>query len=521
MSIQHFLDWSGGLQTRTSRFLRKPNEWAVLVNGHTDEIGAVTKRPGYKKVGGTFETGNAITGIGDGGTYLYAGSNNTADSAGQLKYNNSSTAPVGGTWTAVSGGTAIPTDIYYQIVPFAETQRVYIVGAKTVATDEDHFMKTLSATFGTPGTTADVSGAPRSRFAIRWRDRIYHGYCARNTGWSTGNWYNETVEYKANRIIYSNVPTNGAITYEDQGVSGYANFLDLDDDCTGVGTNNDSFLAWTRRSMWVRSGDTTLTWKKRYSIGCVSGYTVQNMDLYTIWLGRKGFYAYAGGKPQLISNGISGIISGITSPQSAFAAPSHDDDHYRCYVGTLTIEGRTFKNCVIQYTLSTNSWAVYSYRVATATTDTITSMGVFDDGTTQRVYFGTSNGQVYVMGEPEDVTQIYADGNQTDETYDITFWARTGKEDNGTPHEIKNSNKLIVYSENAQNTKVNVITDPVATNGDPRPLGQIHKEIEEFTIDPPQHYWSQIEFTETSQRPSLKINGFSKNFDKTTTFVKE
>lgn len=513
MAKIHTLELSGGLQNRTSRFMRQTNELKLLINGHTDSIGSLTKRLGFRKVGATVQSGKSITGLADAGTYLYVGSNNSGDTAGQLKYNNSATDPVAGTWTAVSGGTAIPANVYYSIVPFAEIKALIIAGATTSPSTGANFMTTLTATYAAPGTTTDVSNAPKSKFAIRFRDRIYHGYCAENAGWTTTHWYNETVAVKPNRIVFSEPPMAGALTYEDQGVSGYSNFLDLGDDCTGLAaTPNDQLAGFTANSMWILSGDATLSWRKRFNIGCDSHWSIRNADVYTFWFNRNGIYAYSGGKPEKISTRIQPIIDAISDPTAVFAE-TPDDDHYRLWVGTLTLEGLTFYNCVLQYTLSTNSWTIYSYSVPTTPTNSSTfkMFGSFNQGSKTRMYAGSSVGQVYVLSEPADTgtSLIYTDGDQTSETYPISFLARTAQFDFGSPSEEKLITAVVIYSTNGQGASFLVRTDPKTSNGEFLNVGQIEDDIEIFEVPNSAAYWHQFEVTETSNNPPLTFEGFS------------
>lgn len=511
MAWVHFLETTGGLQNRTSRFLRKPNEWKLLINGHNDEVGSTTKRLGFVKFGDTFQSGKSVTSVMSGGQYLYGSSNNAGATATQLKYYNA------GTWTASSGGTALPASVNVRFAPLAETKSVFIAGSNTTATAQSDFMVTQKATYAAPGTTANVTNAPRSKFIVRHRDRMYHGYCAENSNWSTTHWYNETVAVKPNRIVYSNAPSAGAVTYEDQGVSGYANFLDMDGDNTGIASNADQFIAWTPQSLWTLTGDTSLQWKRRYFIGCDSGYSVVNVDVYTFFYNRNGIYAYSGGKPEKISTKIQPIINAITSPSACFA-DSPDDDHYRLFCGSLTLEGFTWPNCCIQYTLSTNSWSVYSYTVPTSSSDTITSAGSWFDGTKQRVYIGSSAGQVYRLTEPADTTanQSFADGDQASEISPITFFARSAELNYDIPQGQKQASQMAVYATSPVGLKVEGRADPASSDGQFKGIGQVSKEIQTFPVPLNAGYWHQYQFTETSTNPPLALQGFSVDASQTT-----
>lgn len=520
MSVTRYTEWSGGMQNRTSRFLQQPNEWDVLLNGHTDEVGATNKRPGFKRVGtAAVDSTKSIQSLDTAGQYIYA-----LSSTPILKYNDSPTTPVSGTWQTVTvNNVALVANTYAVFVPFAEIKAFIMCGAKAPAVKTPlavgDFNETKTATYAAPSPVARMTNAPMSRWGIRYRDRLYHGYCAPSPTWTGATWFNEAnTVVKPNRIVFSNTPAAGAITYEDQGITGYLNFLDMDDDNTGLAVNSDKLLAFTPGATWIREGDATLTWKKMYSIGCDSGFTVKNLDIYTLFFNRNGIYAYSGGKPQKISNKIQPIIDSIISPAATFAA-CPDDDHYRLWVGTLTIRGKTFKNCLIQYTLSTNAFSIYSYRVPMTVNDTWTSFGTFNDGTKTRMYAGTSSGEVHILAEPGDTTLVYSDGDQASQTQPITFWARTPKFDHNLPEEMKDTDRIVIFSEQAQGTLVNVIADTVQSDSQPRNLGQIHREVEVLTVNPHTAYWHQYEFIESSTNASLKINGFALQHQQSTQLI--
>lgn len=513
------------MQNRTSRFLQRPNEWELLINGHADEIGSTTKRLGFKEVGANqMVADKSVFMVQSGGTYLYA-STNDADSSETAIYVNSKTDdPVTGTWSVVAGGTALPASCYVQAQPFAEIKSVFFAGSNTTAAALTDFMYTQKATYADSDAKVDSQYAPRSRWIIRYRDRIYQGYCAKAADWTGPNWNGETVDVKPHRVIFSNAPATGALTFENQGASGYKNFIDLDNDNTGLGTNNDQIILFTSRSMTVRYGSETIEGipdsRVKFAVGCSSGFTIRNLDIYTFWYNTKGIWVYSGGKPEKISTPIQPIIDLISSPSACFA-DTPDDDHYRLWVGTLTIDGKTFYNCVINYTLSTNSWSVYSHSVtATPSTGTFVSFGSYTDSSRQHLYAGTSDGRVVMFSDSADSSKTYSDGDQSGRTFPIQLIARTPKLDYGLPHEKKDATDIVVYSTSGQQTAVAIAADQASSNGQFVTVGKLKNGIDRFSIPVPAAYYHQIEFTDNSTVAPTVIQGFSINVRQDTSFIK-
>jgi hypothetical protein len=567
------LDFSGGIMRTTSRFLQRDNQLSLSVNNHGDNIGSMTKRPGFIKAGDDFESDKNIDALGAGRTYLYGGSNNSGNTAGQLKYNDT-VDPLGGTWTAVTGGTAIPTNVRYNFVAFPQANTLVVAGAKDNPTVAGDYMVTQVVNETTPGTAADATNAPRSRFIARFRDRIYHGNCY--AAWPDG------AAIKKQRVAYSRVPQAGILRYintsgngavstapgataigstsvtldsatsfgaegtfhlgtqrnisytgkssndltgipnagdgsikKNQKVGAYAtqdpyfDFFDVDAPITGMISNNDALYTWTATGMWRYTGDSL---KKLFSIGCVSHWSIKNIDIFTLWYDGQTVWASGGGKPEDIGRPVYELLRQVSNPSATFAeAP--DNDHYRLHVGTLEVDGITYRNCFLQYTISSNRWDIYSLTVYDkAANSTITSAASYNDGDKTRMFFGSSKGQVYRLSEsydrPSDI--IYSDGNVEGEMYPIQWLVKTKKYDFGEPEEIKAVAAYTVYSTRSQgmDMKVSIDNSPFVNLGQP-----IKKPTERVSAHHDVGHTMQYEFSETSTYPAVSVEGFSANIN--------
>ena len=48
---RNYLDQSGGMQRRTTRYMQRDNEWNLIFNGRLAKVGGITKRHGYTQLG--------------------------------------------------------------------------------------------------------------------------------------------------------------------------------------------------------------------------------------------------------------------------------------------------------------------------------------------------------------------------------------------------------------------------------------------------------------------------------------
>lgn len=438
-------EFSGGMQNTTSRFLQKDNELSLLLNGHTDNIGSITKRLGYRKCGDAdIQDGESPSILYDGGTYLYSAVSNASNV--KVWHNDDAADPRTGTWTETTGGTALPDDINVSMARFTELKQLYIVGAKSAPTAASDFMVTqvVAAEPTVPETKADASTAqfPRAKYVVRWLDRLYFGYCY-------ATWVTEGALIKSNRVVYTEAPAAGALAGQTINDAAFTNFFEIDDPITGMAPGADALTVFTKTALWDYTIDSL---KRKYSIGCENHNTIRSLDIYTLWYSslNNGIYARSGGKPEKISNKISPIVKAIANPSACFAWV--DDEHYYLYVGTLTLDGNSYQNCVLAYSIETNTWAIYKFRLpySSGTTEyTMTAAGEFTNSSSvTRPFFAASTGQAYQLSHPGDSTKWYKDGDQSNETFAIELKAQTKSFDLGTPEQRKYTDRGAVFATN-------------------------------------------------------------------------
>ncbi len=168
------LDVSGGVQTATSRFLRKKNEVIASKNAAFNiKIGSATRRLGYEQVGKTIEAGKEGLGA---NIYKYGSSNkimvainDSIDSAATIRYLDN-----GGYWTNLITDGAPNT----RFKMFNFLDEMYVVGYS--ASHNTYYPTTNVDSTLTTSITRNVFGAPRARFIDEFQNGLILMNCEVN-----------------------------------------------------------------------------------------------------------------------------------------------------------------------------------------------------------------------------------------------------------------------------------------------------------------------------------------------------
>lgn len=105
----------------------------------------------------------------------------------------------------------------------------------------------------------------------------------------------------------------------------------------------------------------------------------------------SGFYKFTyNSQPTEISRRVNDFVKAIPRANYANVIGVYDGtDAIKWSVGPLTVEGVTYSNCQMRYTLSTQIWTIYDFGAAA-----FTALIIYDDGTTIEQVAGTSTGLV-------------------------------------------------------------------------------------------------------------------------------
>ena len=471
MATLRFHEFSGGLQSATTRFLRPANELTRAINVDFNKPGGIRKRLGYSKFSDTVNSGQNITGLHsyyrlNGDSYLLVSS--------QANLYRST----GGVWTAMAG---LASGANYEFATFIDEVFVCGYNSSTRAFDT---IKNLDATALT--TTNNLTSAPNAKIPIVFRQRLYL----------------ISLADRRSAFQYSATPTSSGtvITWPTTNIEEVR--TDDGDELIGAGEVANRLVLFKQNSMheWNEASIIQVA-----SVGTPSHRSIVNSGQYLFFFSRsqaiKGFYAYGGGQPKLISGKIQEWCDGIADSGLSSIAGWKQGNDIVWYVGTITIGAETFSNSCIVYHLISNTWRIYQLD------DAVLCTAPFISSNTQRPYVGTSDGDVHQMAVPGDTT--YGDNGAA-----IAALFRTTELDLGSQEEVKRLSRSMFFAEEAQGLQVAMRAD----GGNWKSLGQLTKTVNEFSFLGSKGYYMEFEGKESSVNAPFTFLGFSISAELDSTF---
>lgn len=262
-------DLSGGLQTSTSRLLKKENQVIASKNAaYNIIIGSAVRRPGYEQVGESIAPGNdgLYGGVFKSGehSYLLAAHNNAAGTATILRYLDN-----GGYWTDLT--SAFEPNTYLDAVNHLD--ELYVCGS-TLYSEKYAGLINIDGSKNV-STTRNVYAAPKAKFITEYSGKLV----ALNV--QIGN-----AKYK-DRAYISSGPV-GVITYVQNAQKGLLKQLSVDSvRYLKAGMTIDIYSAGTNYkavdSLYIISVD------KNRNVITFADTTIDLKDNDEIWLeDRKG-----------------------------------------------------------------------------------------------------------------------------------------------------------------------------------------------------------------------------------------
>lgn len=163
---------------------------------------------------------------------------------------------------------------------------------------------------------------------------------------------------------------------------------------TGMFEVPRALLIFTQNTITRIYGATSIDAYPAYNVGTYSQESIIQTKTGILFHHSSGIYQFDyGGQPVEISRRVIDFIQAIPRTNYGNITAVWDGfDAVEWAIGQVTVEGITFTNCVLRYTLSTQVWTVYDY-----VGNYITSMISFDDGTNLNQIMGTSAGKVGAM----------------------------------------------------------------------------------------------------------------------------
>lgn len=228
---------------------------------------------------------------------------------------------------------------------------------------------------------------------------------------------------------------------------------------TGLGEVSGLLVVLKDRSMYTWNNRSTQA-DTSYAVGCDSQKSIVNCGSALCFYNAKGYWLTTGEQPVKISRKIQKFIDGRTS---TFLVSSYgNEDYMYSSLGDCTVDGESYTNVVVRYSMNTKEWTVYSYPYQ------VRCFAFYDD-TTEKIVIGSSESKII---------QIESTAND-DLGSDITFELKSHELDFGSRGINKQiTERAIGYCLNPFNTILQVQSD----NGNWQTLGVLNKDIENFLI---------------------------------------
>lgn len=477
-----------------------PPDAPVLLNGVTNawKLGALTKDTGYSRVSTQIQSGKSITGayhfIQDPSTekMLVTVDDATSDDT-QLFYKTTA-----GAWTEIGAAeTAWANVAGAKVEMLGFLGYCFFVGYSAV----DGFLPVGSLTGTTFSTSTNVTGMPQAKFILKYRSRIY----LLNVKYG-GTHY----PYRA---VASGIPSAGSISWSTAGApdSSTGGFFDIDyeHEITGGAVNWDKMVIFTDESAYMYDQSSL---KEVWAEGCSSHRTIKKKGVYLIWANGDGVWVSTGGQPQNIAGEMIDFIR-AGNPADFFGEVV--DEVYHLYVGTVTVNGITYTNCVLKFNIAVSTWESREYA------SNMTIFARYKNPTTKkkRLYMGDADGNVWDKAKYTDSTLIssdkYVDTNNTGVEIPVNFvLAPVVLSDLSDLDYVKS---LIAYSDRGQGLtlKYRVIDRNSQVLNEFQPLGKIETMInhfEDLSLD--KGAIIQIAGAENSKDPYFSFYGFALEIDK-------
>lgn len=416
------MNHSGGMITEVVDSLMPDGSYRLIMNLDDDIVGGLRVRRGESAVGSQVQDNKVCLGLynfRDSGSgtdnQLIAVFNDSGDSNAVTSYLD------GGSWSAISGGSSFTADAKFRFTTFLDY--VFMVNSANDA------IKSWDGNTGNSWGTTNLTSAPSGKFIDVYKDRVL-------VAGTTAN---------PDRVYKSSLPSSGTISWDTTN-----DWVDVNPEdgqnITALANNGTYELIWKERAFYRWNGK-ALEPDLIYDIGCTSQESVATRNGVTFFFNPYGIYITNGGRPQVISRPIQRWIDAISGSYFTEVSGAVDEDNYYCSIGDVTVDGESFTNVVLVYSISRQRWRIYTYgeeiRYMARYTD---SSGLF------AIVAGNDDGDVWQLNNGT----TDAAGNA------ISFDLRTPKLHFGSFVKEKTMTDLFCFAENMPGAKTFVTTDKQA-----------------------------------------------------------
>lgn len=416
-------DLSGGMMSNVSDHLLPNNTAKLSVNLNYDVIGEATQR------NGTTQLGNTLAGICKG-LFQFINSDGTLNRLVSV-FSNTVYYFNGTSWVTTEN---VATSEKVRFTSFLNL--IFRVGGGDTT-------KTWNGNAGSGWGLVNVSGAPIGKFIETFKDRMY----------ISGN------STYPDRLYFSSISsTSGTITWTTS-----TDFLDVNpedgNNITGLKKISNLLLIFKERTMYRWNGSSTDA-EVVVDIGTPSQESIASAKGMVFFFNPQGIYVTNGGYPTELSRPVANFIKGMSASFYTEVAGFCDDDHYYCSIGNSTVNGITFSNVWLCYTISTQTWYAYSFadsfrflRSYVDTIGTVNYVGGDTDGMVQYIFDGTTDNGTPINYEyqtkewsfvsPNCVTQISKMGVMVENGVGSQWMYNSDKQGFKTLGEVKDRSTIL------------------------------------------------------------------------------
>ena len=403
--MAQILSFTGGLQNFTSSFLRRPDQLIRSINVHGDNVGSLTERLGYSQYG-THSDSTQIYGmhsyndVSGGTNYLFR------LVAGVLQYHN------GSAWTNIQSGLNTTARAEFRVF----LDQLFMVGEVGGT-----FLSSANIDGITYSESTNLTSAPNAKFVEVYKDRVYMA----------------NLDGFPDRFQFSSLPSTDATTITWTSTNFERVYTNNGEEIMGMHTNKmlNELLLFKETSMHAWD---TFRLRDAGNVGTTAHRSIKTLNFTTFFFNADGVYAYSGSRPQLISRPIQPWIDGIDQTKLGDVfAEEEGGKFYKLNVGSVTVEGKVYSNVELRYSISDNTWTVYSYA------DNFAVYAKHKVSGEVRVYGGTDDGDTHQFAHLDDA--VY-DDDGTAIASEFMF-----ETDLGLPSERKKVGKALLYCTKPQN----------------------------------------------------------------------
>lgn len=206
---------------------------------------------------------------------------------------------------------------------------------------------TGSGAWQTSGGFLDVGNMPNGIDVINFKDRLHvlsaSGILYRSSVPTSASSYT-TISWTSGNQTIPIDPDNGG--YAGKGI--------------GMAKISGLLLIFKERAMYTFNGS-SIQADILVPVGSSSAYSIITGDQYVAFFNPEGIWITNGSYPKRISQAVQPYIDGMSASFYGSVNGFSDGRHFFFFIGDSTVDGTTYSNVMLRWSIFTQEWAVYSW----------------------------------------------------------------------------------------------------------------------------------------------------------------